>query len=161
MDPQAGRDGLVLSLDNTVPLTPNDSIEVRFQADAAAGLSNLEQTTIADFAQRVSFDGMNPGGSTTPANYNNPEAYTLNLKLNADYALGATETLVISYDEGSFGIKDASGSNQLRGFEQVVSNNSYAQGRDTTPPKPQFGDCLLYTSPSPRDGLLSRMPSSA
>src|SRR5665647_3416786 len=24
-----------------------------------------------------------------------------------------------------------------------------------------FNDCLLYTSPSPRDGLLSRMPSSA
>ena len=25
----------------------------------------------------------------------------------------------------------------------------------------QKSDCLLYTSPSPRDGLLSRMPSSA
>ena len=25
----------------------------------------------------------------------------------------------------------------------------------------RFLDCLLYTSPSPRDGLLSRMPSSA
>ena len=25
----------------------------------------------------------------------------------------------------------------------------------------QFMNCLLYTSPSPRDGLLSRMPSSA
>ena len=25
----------------------------------------------------------------------------------------------------------------------------------------QVYDCLLYTSPSPRDGLLSRMPSSA
>ena len=24
-----------------------------------------------------------------------------------------------------------------------------------------FSHCLLYTSPSPRDGLLSRMPSSA
>ena len=24
-----------------------------------------------------------------------------------------------------------------------------------------FGDCLLYTSPSPRDATLSRMPSSA
>ena len=24
-----------------------------------------------------------------------------------------------------------------------------------------YGTCLLYTSPSPRDGLLSRMPSSA
>ena len=26
---------------------------------------------------------------------------------------------------------------------------------------PSYGSCLLYTSPSPRDGLLSRMPSSA
>ena len=25
----------------------------------------------------------------------------------------------------------------------------------------EFDNCLLYTSPSPRDGLLSRMPSSA
>ena len=25
----------------------------------------------------------------------------------------------------------------------------------------KYADCLLYTSPSPRDGLLSRMPSSA
>ena len=25
----------------------------------------------------------------------------------------------------------------------------------------KYGVCLLYTSPSPRDGLLSRMPSSA
>ena len=27
--------------------------------------------------------------------------------------------------------------------------------------KEMIKDCLLYTSPSPRDGLLSRMPSSA
>ena len=26
---------------------------------------------------------------------------------------------------------------------------------------PVYEHCLLYTSPSPRDGLLSRMPSSA
>ena len=26
---------------------------------------------------------------------------------------------------------------------------------------PKYMNCLLYTSPSPRDGLLSRMPSSA
>ena len=25
----------------------------------------------------------------------------------------------------------------------------------------EYGDCLLYTSPSPRDGFTSRMPSSA
>ena len=28
-------------------------------------------------------------------------------------------------------------------------------------PKDWYTTCLLYTSPSPRDGLLSRMPSSA
>ena len=28
-------------------------------------------------------------------------------------------------------------------------------------PVHKYIDCLLYTSPSPRDGLLSRMPSSA
>ena len=29
------------------------------------------------------------------------------------------------------------------------------------PPETRLRSCLLYTSPSPRDGLLSRMPSSA
>ena len=33
---------------------------------------------------------------------------------------------------------------------------------DLSEPKPESPNtCLLYTSPSPRDGLLSRMPSSA
>ena len=36
---------------------------------------------------------------------------------------------------------------------QVIGTNSYEDTKDS--------DCLLYTSPSPRDGLLSRMPSSA
>ena len=30
-----------------------------------------------------------------------------------------------------------------------------------TPTMDNYSNCLLYTSPSPRDGLLSRMPSSA
>ena len=36
-------------------------------------------------------------------------------------------------------------------------------GRDLylLPTQTLVGACLLYTSPSPRDGLLSRMPSSA
>ena len=32
---------------------------------------------------------------------------------------------------------------------------------DGLEPGTRWEDCLLYTSPSPRDGLLSRMPSSA
>ena len=35
------------------------------------------------------------------------------------------------------------------------------EGEEETIYQPLFSTCLLYTSPSPRDGLLSRMPSSA
>ena len=40
-----------------------------------------------------------------------------------------------------------------RAFEEEVMLSGFAQA--------QVKPCLLYTSPSPRDGLLSRMPSSA
>ena len=43
------------------------------------------------------------------------------------------------------------------GFATGVTVNTTAGDR---PPK-HTQHCLLYTSPSPRDGLLSRMPSSA
>ena len=40
-----------------------------------------------------------------------------------------------------------------------VADLNETESYDTT--KSFYKDCLLYTSPSPRDGLLSRMPSSA
>ena len=40
-------------------------------------------------------------------------------------------------------------------------NVKYSSSTSQYPVIAQAGDCLLYTSPSPRDGLLSRMPSSA
>ena len=44
-------------------------------------------------------------------------------------------------------------------FVSVTSN--YTVGDVLTGGIPQVGTCLLYTSPSPRDATLSRMPSSA
>ena len=43
---------------------------------------------------------------------------------------------------------------EARNYEAAVQ--SFAKAVEADPK-----DCLLYTSPSPRDGLLSRMPSSA
>ena len=39
--------------------------------------------------------------------------------------------------------------------------NTFDDGRLIKDVNPSSNPCLLYTSPSPRDGLLSRMPSSA
>ena len=41
----------------------------------------------------------------------------------------------------------------------VLTERGQVKGFDAV--KFRFKGCLLYTSPSPRDGLLSRMPSSA
>ena len=43
------------------------------------------------------------------------------------------------------------------GFKMLIE----AEPDMTVIEEAESGDCLLYTSPSPRDGLLSRMPSSA
>ena len=43
----------------------------------------------------------------------------------------------------------------------VADLKDYKRGEDYVNFRPDRVACLLYTSPSPRDGLLSRMPSSA
>ena len=51
----------------------------------------------------------------------------------------------------------------LKGNTRIGKKNhifQFSTVGDSTPDK-KYKGCLLYTSPSPRDGLLSRMPSSA
>ena len=54
-------------------------------------------------------------------------------------------------------------SHQIRGLESVLGVQLFeraGRGMALTEAGETYS-CLLYTSPSPRDGLLSRMPSSA
>ena len=50
---------------------------------------------------------------------------------------------------------------ELQRFREFVRDTKAYHGSCTDMFKWVFNSCLLYTSPSPRDGLLSRMPSSA
>ena len=58
-------------------------------------------------------------------------------------------------DPGVFGLPDASLS------AQFVDFNNDSRVDLHTFPGGLYNHCLLYTSPSPRDATLSRMPSSA
>ena len=54
------------------------------------------------------------------------------------------------------------GTLEYKDFAEMPSARVYYDGDQTVPSGPAgYKICLLYTSPSPRDGLLSRMPSSA
>ena len=46
-------------------------------------------------------------------------------------------------------------------WKPLISGTSRSFGEETVNRNKRSVACLLYTSPSPRDGLLSRMPSSA
>ena len=79
--------------------------------------------------------------------------------VDGDTLGGVVEAINVQFP----GIKDriCDESGDLRNFVNVYINGEdvrFLNGLDTaTNP----GDCLLYTSPSPRDATLSRMPSSA
>ena len=47
------------------------------------------------------------------------------------------------------------------GREREKAEEEDVDATNVSPPRTKNEICLLYTSPSPRDGLLSRMPSSA
>ena len=53
----------------------------------------------------------------------------------------------------------ATSANEIGKFNQDVGNRNALIAEQEAAAQAKF--CLLYTSPSPRDGLLSRMPSSA
>ena len=46
-------------------------------------------------------------------------------------------------------------------LDAVLSELGFGEGKPAPDELSKKRVCLLYTSPSPRDGLLSRMPSSA
>ena len=68
------------------------------------------------------------------------------------------ETFNTTYDCMTFGYQESLNKMEEIGREDVNKHGVYI--RFTCTPEETIC-CLLYTSPSPRDGLLSRMPSSA
>ena len=67
------------------------------------------------------------------------------------------------HEDGTFIVNGLRANNYLRSDDIIGAMNStqLAEVQAAIDRSDQTRICLLYTSPSPRDGLLSRMPSSA
>ena len=74
-------------------------------------------------------------------------------KMGYAYEINGTEGAIRfdQEDQNALWLYKMSDEEAVRGFRKIL----------TGPAHPDYKPCLLYTSPSPRDGLLSRMPSSA
>ena len=82
--------------------------------------------------------------------------------------IGATWMMINGSEESGIDvlrtkIKNFASTVSLEGGRKyiILDESDYLNPQSTQPALRGFMDCLLYTSPSPRDALTSRMPSSA
>ena len=77
----------------------------------------------------------------------------------------ATLDDVFIINDGNDTTSSITWANMLASIRQLQGQVLFDNGTESSPSISFVNDintgCLLYTSPSPRDGLLSRMPSSA
>ena len=100
--------------------------------------------------------------STSPVVVGGPRPGTPTTSLPPETAAGTKECDKISGPDGALTVQILAG--DVSCADAMTLAKSY--GPKISSGEPQDVDgwscaCLLYTSPSPRDGLLSRMPSSA
>ena len=77
------------------------------------------------------------------------------IKVNSIKGVGAsTAAITVNNTDGTC---TANITNNLSNRNLIINGAMQVAQRGTS----STSSCLLYTSPSPRDGLLSRMPSSA
>ena len=117
----------------------------RHNADGGSAILTLEGTV------DVGEGGNTITNITTAASGDQPDPSTVGDDLTESVGADPNADLVTVKTLAS------GNSNPLEGdtvtFQIVVDNNGAAQATNVS--------CLLYTSPSPRDATLSRMPSSA
>ena len=105
-------------------------------------------------------DGKITGTFTKPINYNNAIASMLGKELaNIDFLQKQKGDKIIEFKD--FKLSYSSKKFDLSIYKGQITALTGLIGTGKSEFMECIFGCLLYTSPSPRDGLLSRMPSSA
>ena len=117
--------------------------------------SKTEVDTTVFKSTNIATDGL---GRTTGNGKN-----TVSMMADAMAASGSTLPQVSANNgsvSGTFHIVTTDGAGPLKAMVDATGTGAFSSGTEAEVVT-QVPGCLLYTSPSPRDGLLSRMPSSA
>ena len=134
--------GVTVEQDGTIQLRGSNRVAI---------LIDGRQSSLTGFGNQAGLDSIPAAGIESIEIINNPSsrfdstgmAGVVNIRYRENTDYGLTGELGLSYGVGQLSKRKADLPTDLGSY----SNN------------PKI--CLLYTSPSPRDGLLSRMPSSA
>ena len=121
------------------------ALDVVFVLDSGPDVPDAEWELMTDLSRDVAYH-------LHPSTYGSHVAL-VQFSGNVPVVHGLDTTLVIS-DRSEFFQTGRNLYDAVDATRRLVLNNMDGD-------RPEVPDCLLYTSPSPRDGLLSRMPSSA
>ena len=161
----------IMDFDNSSWKFYNPNLAVYFDITVGASTQTLANTgdLLVDCAGDVELNA--DGGhitfkddTTTALSIDIPDA-TISLPADTKLIFGDTGEYIYG-DGGKLNIAVGDGDvmsfydEEIRTFK-TLKMQERADAESDTAGYGQFWVCLLYTSPSPRDGLLSRMPSSA
>ena len=141
----------------TVYDTTNNRVVLAFQSGAANSGDGRAWVGSVNSSQNVSWGNASYVFDSTAANANGSGPRIVGSTFYKDVAIVIYRSLDVA--TGSYKMKLIAGSTGVGS----ITWGSAVEGPGTSDEILGAGiaSCLLYTSPSPRDGLLSRMPSSA
>ena len=183
------RNGEAFTSDNRL-VDNGDEIRLRHQAQSTFNSSKTTTLTVNGISDGFTSTTLDEDTTPDQFTFTDKTGQALNTQIPSDpiTVAGINSGAAISVTGGFYSINGGSyvsGAGTVQNGDQVRANvlssssnstttsctvtiggvsddfdvTTEAAAPDTTPD--QFNFCLLYTSPSPRDGLLSRMPSSA
>ena len=152
------------TIDNAPPIATDDAFTSIVDTPLSSSVFSNDTDPDGDVIKIAQLSNSATGvAATGPQTIATTAGGTVTLNTNGTF----TYTPISAFtgeDKFDYSIVDASGATDIASVTLKVTADSNPNVNDV----PVAGEdlasaiaCLLYTSPSPRDGLLSRMPSSA
>ena len=138
----------------------NQEIEFKSKAKKEAIMTDANVNYVSKSACLYDFEGSYDGKFLLAGSImSNPYLYSLIRAQGGAYGAGmfVSRSMMLA----TYSYRDPNITSTIEAFDSLGEIAEKLEMTDRDFENQKISSCLLYTSPSPRDGLLSRMPSSA